>query len=94
MTTTSATLTIARQDGAFSFTDPAVPLARTVEEVVDDAVGKLRYPQHDIGSGKRLRYALIHEGGEVRSELTVGEAFPTREARVHVVSQFQNAAGA
>jgi len=91
MTTTSATLTIARQDGAFSFTDPAVPLGRTIEEVVDAAVGRLRYPETDVSSGRRLRYAMLAEGSEVRSDLTVGEAFPTREARVHVVSQFQNA---
>jgi len=94
MTTASATLTIARQDGAFSFTDPAVPLGRTIEEVVDTAVGRLRYPEHDVSSGRRLKYTMLAEGGtEVRADLTVGEAFPTREGRVHVVSQFQNAAG-
>jgi hypothetical protein len=93
MDTTAATLTIARQDGAFSFTDPAVPLGRTVEQVTNDAVAKLRYPRRDVGSGKPLQYAMIENGTEVRADLTVGEAFPQREARVHVVSQFQNAAG-
>lgn len=89
--TTSVALRIDRQDGAHGFDDPAVPAEWTIEQLTDRAVPKLRYPETDIGSGKPLRYSMLHDGCELPRDLTVGKAFPKQKARVHVVREYQNA---
>jgi hypothetical protein len=87
----SVALRIERQDGAHGFDDPAVPPEWTIEQLTDRAVPKLRYPRTDVGSGKPLRYSMLHEGVELPRDQTVGQAFPARKARVHVVHEYQNA---
>jgi hypothetical protein len=88
---TNVALRIDRQDGAHGFDDSAVPAEWTIEELTDRAVPKLRYPQTDIGSGKPLRYSMLHDGVELPRDLTVGKVFPSRKGRVHVVHEYQNA---
>jgi len=91
-TASSVALAFERQDGAaHSFEDPAVPLDLSVEEVTNRAVPRLRYPVTDIGTGRPLKYSMLHEGVEVPRDLTVGKAFPGQRARVHICSEFENA---
>ena len=87
----SVALRIERQDGAHGFDDPAVPAEWTIEQLTDRAVPKLRFPRTDVGSGKPLRYSMLHEGVELARDLTVGKAFRGRKAKVHVVHEYQNA---
>jgi hypothetical protein len=89
---TSVALRFERQDGAHGFDDPAVPAALTVEEVTERAAPRLRFPLHDVSTGKRLRYSMLHDGREIARDLPVGEVFPERRALVHIVSEYQNAA--
>jgi hypothetical protein len=84
-------LTFERQDGAHRFEDGAVPGSLTIGEVTRLAVPKLRYPTTDVSSGKPLKYSLLHEGVEVPRDETVGRVFPKRKARVHIVSEYENA---
>ena len=88
---TTVALRIERHDGAAGFDEPAVPDEWTIEEVTARAAPKLRYPLTDVGSGKPLRYSLLHDGVELPRDQTVGVAFPKRRARVHVVQEYQNA---
>ena len=88
---TSVALRIDRHDGAHGFLDPAVPGEWTIEELTQRAAAKLRYPASDVSTGKPLRYALLHEGAELRREQTVGESFPQGRASVHVVHEYANA---
>ena len=84
-------LRIERHDGAAAFDDPAVPGEMTIEEVTARAAPRLRYPLTDIGSGKPLRYGLLHDGVELPRDEKVGTAFPKRRGHVHVVTEYQNA---
>ena len=87
----SVALRIERQDGAHGFDDPAVPAEWTIEQVTLRAAPKLRYPLTDVGSGKPLKYSMLHDGVELPRDQTVGTAFPKRRARVHVVHEYENA---
>ncbi len=85
-------LRIERYDGAYGFDDPSVPGEWTIEELTSRAAPKLRYPATDVSTGKPLRYSMLHDGVELRRDQTVGDAFPNRQARVHVVHEYANAA--
>lgn len=87
----SVALDIRRQDGAFGFTDPAVPAEWTIEQVTERALPRLRYPATDVGSGRALKYSMLHQGVELPRDRTIGDAFPGRTARVHVVREYENA---
>jgi hypothetical protein len=87
----SVALRFERHDGAHAFDDPAVPVEMTVEEITIRAVPLLRYPTTDVSSGHRLKYTMLHDNVEVARDTTVGKAFPGGRARVHIVSDFENA---
>jgi hypothetical protein len=84
-------LRIERQDGAYGFDDPGVPAEWTIESLTAKAVPRLRYPATDVSTGKPLRYSMLHDGVELPRDMTVGDAFPKRRARVHVVHEYANA---
>jgi hypothetical protein len=84
-------LRIERHDGAHSLDEPAIPADWTVEELTSRAVPRLRYPETDVGSGKPLRYSMLHDGAELRRDSTLGEVLPAKGARVHVVHDHLNA---
>jgi hypothetical protein len=84
-------LRVERYDGAYGFEDPAVPVSWTVEELTARAAPRLRYPSTDVGTGKPLRYSLLHDGVEVPRDTSVGVAFPEQGARVRVVREYVNA---
>jgi hypothetical protein len=88
---TTVALRIERHDSADGFDDPAVPGDLTIDEVTRRAVPRLRYPTMDAASGKPLHYALLHDGKELARDQQVGDAFPRRRARVHVVHEYTNA---
>ena len=90
-TSTNVALRIERYDGAYGFDDPNVPREWTIEQLTSEAAPKLRYPMTDVSSGKPLRYSLLHDGVELPRDRKVGDAFPTRQARVHVVHEYANA---
>jgi hypothetical protein len=85
-------LRIERQDGSHGFDDPAVPVDWTIEHLTAEAAPKLRYPTTDISTGKALHYSMLHDGVELPRDQKVGDAFPKRRARVHVVHEYTNAA--
>ena len=88
----SVALRIERPDGAHGFDDPAVPAEWTIQELTAHAVPRLRYPSTDIASGQALRYAAVAADGiELLPDQKVGEAFPGRSGRVHVVHEYINA---
>ena len=87
----TVSLTFERQDGGHRFEDGAVPGSLTIGEVTGLAVPKLRYPTTDVSTGKPLRYSLLHDGVEVPRDEKVGRVFPNRKARVHIVSEYENA---
>jgi hypothetical protein len=89
---TSVALRIERQDGTHGFDDPAVPADWTIERLTAEAAPRLRYPTTDVGTGKPLRYSMLHDGVELPRDQKVGAAFPKRRARVHVVHEYTNAA--
>lgn len=89
--TETVALRIERYDGAHGFDEPTVPPQWTIEELTARAAPVLRYPANDVSSGKPLRYSMLHDGIELRRDQTVGDAFPTRRARVHVVHEYANA---
>jgi hypothetical protein len=91
MSTATVALRIDRQDGAHGFEDPSVPGEWTIEELTNRVAPKLRYPTMDIATGKPLRYSMLHDGIELRRDEKVGDAFPDRKARVHVVHEYANA---
>jgi hypothetical protein len=84
-------LRIERHDGSHSIDEPAVPAGWTVEELTHRSVPRLRYPETDVGSGKPLRYSMLHDGAELRRDSILGEVLPARGARVHVVHEYVNA---
>lgn len=91
---TSVSIVFERQDGAHFFEDGAVPGHLSIGEATKLAVPKLRYPSTDVSTGKPLKYSMLHDGVEVPRDETVGRAFPKRKARVHVVSEYENASDA
>ena len=91
-TAATVPLRIDRQDGAHGFDDPSVPGEWTIEELTHRVAPKLRYPTTDVGTGKPLRYSMLHEGIELRRDEKVGDALlQDRRARVHVVHEYANA---
>jgi hypothetical protein len=88
---TTVALRIERYDGAHGFDDPSVPADWSIEELTTHAAPRLRYPSTDVSTGKPLRYSMLHDGVELPRDQTVGKAFPKRQARVHVVSEYANA---
>jgi hypothetical protein len=89
--TTSVALRIDRHDGAYGFDDPSVPSDWTIEDLTARAAPKLRYPQSDVSTGKPLRYSMLHDGVELPRDQKVGDVFPQRRGRVHVVHEYANA---
>lgn len=90
--TSSVALKIERADGAHGFEDPAVPAQWTIEELTAHAVPRLHYPTTDLASGLPLRYAVLAADGiELPRDQKVGDAFPGRSGRVHVVHEYVNA---
>ena len=87
----SVALRIERADGAHGFDDPAVPPEWTIQQLTAQAVPRLRYPTTDIASGKPLKYSALSGGVELPRDQTVGDAFPGRRGKVHVVHEYVNA---
>ena len=83
---------IERHDGAVAFEDGAVPSEWTIDQLTQNALPHLRYPESDIASGKPLRYSMLSDGAELPREAKVGETFPATGARVRVVREYANAA--
>jgi hypothetical protein len=82
-------LRIERHDGAHGF-DDLVPPELTIDELTTKAAPKLRYPTTDVGSGKPLRYSMLHDGVELPREDTVGRSLKDG-AKITVVHEYVNA---